>query len=311
MPLVIDLKVESNVSEEQYGSKRERQKARRAERLEREAQTQRVDNRKRQMVYGLAALVALGLIGLLIFSQITERREVAAQAEEVTARLEELGCTDDITMPNLGGGHIDPPGLAAEAPEVIYAGGAGVAGEPPSSGRHLGQVVATGVYDVPIDPRVTTHNLEHGYIVVHYAADAPAEQVSQMKAWAQEQIDGDFPRIVVTEYYKDLPDDANFSYTAWLQRQTCDTFDPDVAEVFTRAHHGTNGQGPEKDTTSVHSEGQQGVLSPDGEPLFLPPLDALFGESALDEVEEAEPASPTRDADTGSEAPAEAETPSG
>lgn len=298
------------MSEQQYGSKRERQKARRAERLEREAQEEKIDNRKRQMVYGLMALVAVALIGGLIFTQINSRREASAQAEEVAARLEELGCTDDIEMPNLGGGHIDPPGLAAEAPEVIYAGGAGVSGEPPSSGRHLGQVVATGVYDVPIDPRVTTHNLEHGYIVAHYAPDAPEDQVSQLKAWAQEQIDGDFPKIVVTEYYKSLPNDANFSYTAWFQRQTCDTFDPDVAEVFTRAHYDTSGEGPEKGIP-VHNEGGQGVLTPDGEPLFLPPLDTQFGDSALDEVEEAEPASPTRNATTGSEPPAGSEEPSG
>ncbi len=285
------------MSEEEYASKRERQKARRAERLEREAATAKVANRKQQGIYGLIVVVVLALIGGLVVNQINQRNAEAEQAEAVAARLGELGCTEDIRMEDLGGGHIagSPEALIAEPPSVIYTGTDEVPGEPPSSGRHLGQVVPSGVFDVPIDPRLTTHNLEHGYVVAWYSPDAPAEGVEAMKAWGESAIDGDFPKIVVAEYYEPLPDGKNFSLSAWFHRQDCDTFDADVADVFTRAYYDTSGEGPEKGIPG-HTIGAQGVIDPEGEPLFLPPLDEQFGTSSIfEDVEDAEDASPVID----------------
>ena len=288
-------------------SKRERQKARRAERLEREAQEAQREGSRQTLIKAGAGVLVLALVGGLVYAQIRGRQLEAEQAEEVATRLTELGCTEDVRMPDLGGGHIPPENLAAEDPGLIYTGDDAIAGEPPSSGRHLGQVVATGVYDVPIDPRLTTHNLEHGYIVAHYAPDAPDAQVEELKAWAEDRIGGDFAKIVVTEYYEPLPDDANFAFTAWFQRQICDTFDADVADVFTRAHYDIEGEGPEKGIPT-HSVGAQGVLDPEGEPLFLPPLDAEFGTGTdVEEVEDAGPASDS-DPDDGNEPPPEAES---
>ncbi|MGI9017842.1 MAG: DUF3105 domain-containing protein [Euzebya sp.] len=295
------------MSEDQYGSKRERQKARRQERLQQEAEAARGANRRSLLVRGLIVVLVLSVIGGLVYSQIRSRQQANEQAVAVAGRLDSLGCTEDIRMPDLGGGHItgDEVSLTSEPPSVIYTGTADLPGEPPSSGRHIGQVVPSGVFDVPIDPRFTTHNLEHGYVVIHYSPDAPEDQVQQLKTWAQEQIDGDFPKIVMTEYYQPLPDGTNFSFTAWFHRQTCETFDTDVAEVFTRANYDISGEGPEKGIPA-HTGGTQGVVDPDGMPLFLPPLDAELGTpSALDGVEGAEPATDTVDpAADGSAAPA-------
>lgn len=273
------------MSEEQYASKRERQKARRAERLEREAAAAKSAKGKQRAVYGGIVVLVIALIGALVYSQIAERREREQRAVAVEERLDELGCTPDEQMPDLGGGHIDPAALVAQPPEMIYTG---EQGEPPSSGPHVGQVVATGVYDQPIDPRLTTHNLEHGYIVAHYAQDAPAEQVEALKTWAQQRIDGDLPKIVVAPYYTEMADDAQFSFTSWWHRQTCDTFDADVAQVFTEAHYDSP-DAPESGV-ATHNVGAQGVIDPEGEPVFFPPLDSEFGTgSGPDELEDAEP----------------------
>lgn len=285
------------MSEEQYESKRERQKARRAERLEQEAAQAKVDNAKQRGIYGLIGVVVLALIGGLIFTQINNRRQRSAQADAVAGQLSELGCTEDTRMPDLGGGHIagSAAALSAEAPELIYTGTEDLPGEPPSSGRHIGQVVPSGVFDVMIDPRFTMHNMEHGYVVAHYNPDAPADQIEALKEWGQAAIDGDFPKVVVTPYYGEIADGANFSFTAWHFRQTCDTFSADVADVFTRAHYDIDGEGPEKGIPA-HTIGGQGVIDPDGEPLFLPPLDEQFGvPSAFSDVEEAQPATSTID----------------
>ncbi len=285
------------MSEEEYASKRERQKARRAERLEVEASQAKVANRRQQGIYGLVVVVVLALIGGLIFNQINNRRAQSEQAEAVAGRLDELGCTEDTRLPDLGGGHIagSPEALQAEPPAVIYTGTDELPGEPPTSGRHIGQVVPSGVYDVPIDPRFTTHNLEHGYIVAWYSPDAPADQVEALKAWGEGALDGDFPKVIVAEYYEPLPDGNNVAFTGWFVRQSCETFDADVADVFARAHYDIDGEGPEKGIPG-HTVGAQGVIDPDGEPLFLPPLDTEFGSSSIfDEVDDAENASPVVD----------------
>lgn len=295
------------MSDEQYSSKRERQKARRAERLEREATQAKAANRRQQAVYGLIVLVVIALVGALVFSQINKRNQQNEQVAAAEAKLGELGCTEDVQMPDLGGGHIGGTGqaLAAEAPEVIYTGNPG---QPPSSGRHVGQVAPSGVFDVPIDPRLTTHNLEHGYIVAWYSPDAPEEEVEALKEWGQDRLDGDFPKIIVAEYYEPLPDGHSVAFTAWFQRQMCEQFDTDVADVFTRAHYDIDGEGPEKGIPT-HTVGAQGVLDPEGEPLFLPPLDAEFGtDSPLDDgtVPEAPSEAPQDGETEGADAEADA-----
>ncbi len=291
------------MSDEQYSSKRERQKARRAERLEREASQAQAANRRQKGVYGLIALVVLALVGALVFQQINTRNQQSEQVAAAEAKLAELGCTEDEQMPDLGGGHIGgtAQALTAEAPETIYTG---TPGQPPSSGRHVGQVAASSVYDVPIDPRVTTHNLEHGYVVAWYSPDAPAEQVEALKEWGQTSLDGDFPKVIIAEYYEPLPDGRSVAFTAWFQRQMCEQFDTDVADVFTRAHYDIAGEAPEKGIPT-HTIGAQGVLDPEGEPLFLPPLDAEFGtDSPLDDgtVPEARPEAPQDSETEGADA---------
>ncbi|HUG85852.1 MAG TPA: hypothetical protein VMM13_14915, partial [Euzebya sp.] len=73
---------------------------------------------------------------------------------------------------------------------------------------------------------------------------------------------------------------------AWLYRQTCDTFDADVAQVFTEAHYESD-EAPES-AAATHNVGAGGVIDPEGEPLFFPPLDTEFGTTAP-EVEGVDP----------------------
>lgn len=277
--------------EQQYASKRERQKARRAARLEEEAQAAAAAGRKRTLTYGIFALLIVGLIGGLIFSRINASNAEVELAEDVAARLDALGCTEDARMPDLGGGHIsgDSASLAAEPPDVIYPD------QPPSSGRHIGQVVPSGVFDVMVDPRFTTHNLEHGYVVVHYDADSPEAEVAALKESAQGLIDGDFPKLVVAEYPGELPEGANVTFSAWFFRQACEQFDEDVLRVFLNNHYDTRGEGPEKGIPG-HTIGSQGVVDPAGEDLLLPPLDVVLGEDATD-VSDEDTVSPETDPD--------------
>ena len=77
--------------------------------------------------------------------------------------------------PDLGGGHLDlhPEELTANPPDVLYPD------RPPSSGRHFGQVVASGIYDRLHRRARPLHNLEHGYVNVLYNPERQRTQVAE------------------------------------------------------------------------------------------------------------------------------------
>ena len=278
-------------------SKRERQKQRRNAKLEQ----QRIDDakarRNRLIVFGVLGLIFVGLIGVAVAQQRAQRAALLAQEEEAQAQYDEFGCTDVETMESLGGGHLDGSSLAQQPPEALYPD------QPGTSGQHIGNWLKTGVYDVALDERLLVHNLEHGYIVAYYGEDAPEEQVTELKAHAQEQIDGKFKKIIVAPWQGELPEGANFSYTAWTVRQSCEDFDAAIFDVFVRNNHSGEGVAPEKGLTP-HLEAGNGTIDPKGEAVLLPPLgeDAAPSESVSDPAE----ADADADADGGaSEEPAE------
>jgi hypothetical protein len=261
-------------SQRENVTKRDRQKQRREAKLAAERAAAARARRNRLFVFAFLGAVVLAGIGVVVQRQLSARAAQQAQVQAVADNLEALGCTPDEQQPDLGGGHLSgtPEELVAEPPAALYPD------RPASSGRHLGQVAKTGVYDTLVDERLLVHNLEHGYINVYYGEGAAPEQISELKTWAQEQIDGDFDHMIVTPWTGDaLPDEANFAYTAWGFRQLCREFDPEVAEVFTRAHHGSAGIAPEKTIPAHTGTDQQGVLDPTEENILFPPLDTELG----------------------------------
>lgn len=52
---------------------------------------------------------------------------------------------------------------------------------PPTSGPHYGQWALWGAYDRAVPLTMSTHNLEHGGIVVHYGPEVPAAEVEKLK----------------------------------------------------------------------------------------------------------------------------------
>ena len=63
---------------------------------------------------------------------------------------------------------------------------------PPTSGPHFGQTAVWGFYDrdEPVPLVQTTHNLEHGGVVIHYGPDVPDAQVEEIRAYWQDDPNG-------------------------------------------------------------------------------------------------------------------------
>ncbi|MDP9406287.1 MAG: DUF3105 domain-containing protein [Actinomycetota bacterium] len=246
-------------------SKRERQKQRREAKLREQRAQAAKARRNRLLAFVALGVVVAGLVGAAIANQVRQRQEVAQRRAAAEARLDEVGCTPDTEQPSAGQGHLGGQDLATQPPDVLYPD------RPASSGMHFGNWLKTGVYDVRIDERILVHNLEHGYVLAYYDEDASDEDVEALKSYAETQIDGKFPKLVVAPWDEQLPDDANVAYVAWNFRQLCEQFDEEILDVFLTAHHSGAGIAPEK-TIAPHLEAGNGTLDPEGKDLLLPPL---------------------------------------
>ena len=264
-------------------SKRARQKERRNLKLEEQRRAAAKARRNRFLMIGLVVLIVLALIGLAIAQQISQRNADLAQQEAVEEKLAQLGCDPGVEQADAGAGHLETAQaqLVANAPETLYPD------RPASSGQHYPAWVKTGVYDVQIDERLLVHNLEHGYVVAYYDEGAEPAQLEELKTYAGEAIDGDFPKLIVAPWEDDLEGEANFTWVGWNFRQSCEQFDSDVFEVFLKDHHSGEGIAPEK-TLPAHLEAGNGTLDPEGEDLLLPPLgDTATPEELMTEGAEA------------------------
>lgn len=253
-------------TEQTKQTKRERQKQRRDAKLAEQRRQAARARRNRMIAIGVIVAVVVAAIGAIVAGRLAAQRERDENIAAAEDRLGELGCTPIEEMPDLGGGHLagTTEALTAAPPDTLYPD------RPASSGQHIGTWVLSGVYDKQIDERLLVHNLEHGYANVYYGPEAPAEQVEALRTFAQESLDGDYPKMVVAPYGEPLPDGAQFAMVAWGFRQTCEQFDADVARAFLDQHH--NGELAPERYLPPHT-GDNGI-DPNAQegPLLFPPL---------------------------------------
>ena len=138
------------------------------------------------------------------------------------------------------GGTPDGPGLRIEDQGATHVSPGEEHPEynsiPPTSGWHYNLPLAPkrwGIYDEPIEPEVLLHNLEHGYVNVHY--DCPEgcpELVAQLTDLVQEGLDQG-GKLLMSPY----PGmDSRISITAWTFLDQFDEFDEDRIRAFVSAH---------------------------------------------------------------------------
>jgi len=107
---------------------------------------------------------------------------------------------------------MDSPHISqAEAGDVEYNS------LPPTSGPHFAFTIAPGVYDGPVADGLTIHAMEHGHVVVHYAADLPGGQRAGL-----ERIARRYGADVVLVPNPDL--DSGLALTAWGQVDRLDRY---------------------------------------------------------------------------------------
>ena len=108
---------------------------------------------------------------------------------------------------------------------------------PPTSGQHYNQAgvapAAWGIKDSNLPNEVTTHNLEHGGVVIGYANLTPAE-TDQLKSIVRAMMNGTYRKIILEPYPLA---DAKVALTSWGWLLKLQSVDQIQIVQFTRSHY--------------------------------------------------------------------------
>jgi hypothetical protein len=117
---------------------------------------------------------------------------------------------------------------------------------PPTSGQHWIQTGVApapwGIKDANLPNEVTTHNLEHGGIVIAYNNLTPTE-TDQLKGIVRTLMNGTYRKIIL-EPYPALTD-AKVALTSWGWLLKLPTVDQIQVVQFTRSHYSDPNFAPE------------------------------------------------------------------
>jgi Protein of unknown function (DUF3105) len=118
---------------------------------------------------------------------------------------------------------------------------------PATSGLHNAQTAIWNLYDEPVPQINSTHNLEHGGVLVQYGSEVPDSAVAQIGDWYQEDTRGLIVAPLAEALQEERPELADkVVLTAWTHMMTCATFDEDAFDDFVDDYRGPQGDAPEK-----------------------------------------------------------------
>lgn len=181
--------------------------------------------------------VALGVVALLaalvVIGRATGAFEPAPTAAAGVNGVDASGPKVGERREDLGAAHV-ASGTRVSYPAV-----------PPTSGGHYGSPAAPtpwGIKTTFLPFEVTTHNLEHGGVVMMYR-DLTGDEVTKLQALARDLSGSGFPKIVL-EPYPDLQG-GKIALTAWNWVLQLPAYDETTIVKFVRQHHGSAGEAPE------------------------------------------------------------------
>ncbi|MDQ3932055.1 MAG: DUF3105 domain-containing protein, partial [Actinomycetota bacterium] len=170
-------------------------------------------------------------------------KDIAIERSAVAEAFTAAGC-GEVEVPNLQSTPHLTGGASAPSPRELYPV------RPTSQGPHLGNVAPVGTSD-GLDERLTTHNLEHGAVVVWYDPDAEVD-VGAIEEWATQRNRAGFDQgrggagILVSDYGDDFTSGKPVALRAWAAAIDCERFDPTVADSFLIERFGPHGSAPER-----------------------------------------------------------------
>ena len=118
---------------------------------------------------------------------------------------------------------------------------------PPTSGYHVGSMISPwGIQKEPVSDKVSTHNIEHGGVIIHYKQSLDADSLAKLDALAR-----DLQRRNQCLLMTSRPDDQidhPIVVTAWTYMLSLDSVD---TTKITQFFEELVGKGPEKFCTPL------------------------------------------------------------
>jgi len=210
--------------------RREKQKRQRQRQQQKRRSSGGIAN---QLVVGLFVLGAIVLAGLGLNAAGVFQPPAAAIDLNSAAFQIPAGTTIGTQEPLLQPQHIDPP--AKGSYNTV----------PPTSGQHYNQPgvapASWGIKDSTLPNEVTTHNLEHGGIVIGYANLTSAE-TDQLKSIVRALMNGTYRKIILEPYPLT---NAKVAVTSWGWLLNLQSVDEIQIVQFTRSHYSDPNFAPE------------------------------------------------------------------
>jgi len=112
---------------------------------------------------------------------------------------------------------------------------------PPTFGYHYVSPANSGIYTQPLPDEMTVHNLEHGFVIIHYRQDLDQATVTQLTTLARE-LQQQSPCLIVEPRATDKLD-VPIAMTAWNWSLKLQSYDANSIRTFFKGHVG---RGPEQ-----------------------------------------------------------------
>ncbi|MBA2363079.1 MAG: DUF3105 domain-containing protein [Chloroflexia bacterium] len=170
--------------------------------------------RQKYLVLGLSGLALLLLVGGFAFFASRSNSNIAA-----TDSGQRPPDTTSKGFADLGNTHIQ----ASQAGTIEYNS------NPPTSGPHFSSLASAGWHDEPVQQEYVVHNLEDGYVAIHYRPDLSAQQKQQLQTLVQEYGD---KIIAVPSPSLTSP----IALAAWTRLDTLGGFDEQRIRNFVQAY---------------------------------------------------------------------------
>ena len=167
---------------------------------------------------GVVALAILGLRAAGVFDPPPASVDLDASANRL-APGEVIGTP----VPSQGNAHI------ADSQRFSYNS------TPPTSGSHWQVPAQWGIKDSQEANERTTHNLEHGGIVIAYSPTLAPEDVTRLKSLVRGLANSSFRKIILEPYLQLT--DAKIAVTSWTWILKLPGYDEAQITKFVRAHY--------------------------------------------------------------------------
>lgn len=241
------------MAEEERKTKAERREEKRQRRQAEEAEREQAQ-RRQTIRNGAVALTLVLVLGGLTFlavgnidSEVPEGGITVASAEIEEAQ-DAAGCEVLQIEPVGSNQHVEP----AEAPpaDVLYT-----QGRPTATGPHYTNPgpIFSGVRDEQLDERATTHNMEHGSVIIWFDPEqVSSDEVDEIDDLVSSLNDSGFADNngragILASPFTDpgIDSGAAIAIRSWAQGMDCDSWDVDYAYGWIAENFGSRGPAPE------------------------------------------------------------------